>query len=113
MVVARQVEQDAVQPRIKTGTAPEPVRRANGLEQCLLHEVLRLGWVPAKQTSGTKQAVSLGDHHFLYGLRVPAAEPLDQSFLVHAPFVPPIGKGFKESTRNSRSWKPAGFVSGW
>jgi predicted RNase H-like HicB family nuclease len=97
MVVARQVEQDAMQPGIETGTAPKPVRRANGLKEGLLHEVLRFGFIPTKQASGPEQAVPRGDHQFLHGPGVLAAETLDQLILVHAPFVPPSGKGFKES----------------
>src|ERR1035438_7601312 len=82
---------------------PESVHRANGLEQSLLHEILRFGLVPAQQTSGTEQAVPMRDHQFLHGPRVLTAEPPDQLFLVHAPFVPPDGKRFKESMRR-RSW---------
>src|ERR1035438_283655 len=81
---------------------PESVHRANGLEQSLLHEVLRFGLVPAEQASGTEQAVPVRGHQFLHGPRVLTAEPLDQLFLVHAPFVPPAGKGFKDSARISR-----------
>src|ERR1035437_1683154 len=91
---------------------PESVHRANGLEQSLLHEVLRFGMVPAEQTSGTEQAVPMRGHQFLHGPKVLTAEPLDQLFLVHAPFVPPGGKGFKESARNSYRQKVAGFIQG-
>src|ERR1035441_6544775 len=91
---------------------PESVHRANGLEQCLLHEVLRFGLVPAEQASGTEQAVPVRGHQFLHGPRVLTAEPLDQLFLVHAPFVPPDEKGFKESTRNSYRQEFTGFING-
>src|SRR5208283_5202720 len=108
MVTAREVQQDAVQPGIDTRPAPKPASGANGLEQGLLHEVLCFGFVAAEQTSRTEQAVPAGSHQFLRGSRVLAAERLGQLLLVHALFVPPGGKGFKESACNCWELPPKG-----
>src|SRR5437879_9701927 len=99
MVMAGQVEKDGVEPGVNGGAALEPMNRSNGLEECVLHEVLGVGLIAAQHEGGTKQSISISVDQFLHGPAVLTLEGRDKLILIHDTFVPFRGKRFKESAQ--------------